>query len=115
MGAKRARGGADQAVIGRFIARGLPLLMACGVLAGCGGGSGTRPRTGAELFTDECGACHSLVGRQSPRLQGGDLLGYRFGREAMLEFAREMPVRRPLSARELRAVVSYVIEAERRG
>jgi hypothetical protein len=33
----------------------------------------------------------------------------------MLEFAREMPVRRPLDARQLAAVVDYVVAAEARG
>jgi mono/diheme cytochrome c family protein len=113
MGAHHARGGADQTVTGQFILRGLAVLVVGGALAGCG--SSSRPKTGAALFSEECSACHSLVGRQSPRLQGGDLLGYRFSREAMLEFAREMPVRRALDAAELRAVVNYVIDAERRG
>ena len=38
--------------------------------------------------------CHSLTGRQSPRRQGGDLLALRMTRVEMLEFVREMPVRR---------------------
>lgn len=95
---------------------GLALLAICALLAGCGGtGNAQRPRTGATLFAEACGACHSLVGRNSPRLQGGDLLGYRFSREAMFEFAREMPVRRPLDAQELQSVVDYVLAVERRG
>ena len=123
------------------------LLVVCGVLAGCGGasrsrpasgavlrpasgavlrpasgaalrpasGAALRPASGAALFTERCGACHSLVGRESPRRQGGDLLRFRFSRETMLEFAREMPVRRPLDARELSAVVDYVVGVERTG
>ncbi|MEA2198103.1 MAG: hypothetical protein QOJ25_2154 [Solirubrobacteraceae bacterium] len=93
----------------------LHLLAAGGLLAGCGGSVAARQAKGAALFTEACGACHSLVGRQSPALQGGDLLGYRFGREAMREFAREMPVRRALDARELTAVVDYVVASEARG
>jgi mono/diheme cytochrome c family protein len=94
---------------------GLALLAVCALSAGCGAGASAPPASGAALFTQACGACHSLVGRQSPGLQGGDLLRYRFGREAMLQFAREMPVRRPLDARELTAVVEYVVAAEARG
>jgi mono/diheme cytochrome c family protein len=93
----------------------LGLLAVSGVLAGCGGAAGKGPASGAALFAQACGACHSLVGRQTPAKQGGDLLGYRFGREAMREFAREMPVRRALDARQLTAVVDYVVRAEARG
>ncbi|HWF25604.1 MAG TPA: cytochrome c [Solirubrobacteraceae bacterium] len=93
----------------------LGVLAVSGVLAGCGGAGAMRPASGAALFAEACGACHSLVGRQTPTLQGGDLLDYRFGREAMREFAREMPVRRALDARQLTAVVEYVVRAEARG
>jgi mono/diheme cytochrome c family protein len=60
------------------------------------------------LFAQDCSACHSLIGDESLRRQGGDLLGYRFSRRDLLEFAREMPVRHPLSAVQLAAVVDYV-------
>jgi mono/diheme cytochrome c family protein len=93
----------------------LGVLAVSGVLAGCGGAGGRSPTSGRALFAQACGACHSLVGRQTPALQGGDLLGYRFGRSAMREFAREMPVRRALDARQLTAVVDYVVRAEARG
>ena len=91
------------------------LLVICGVLAGCGGASGARPVTGSRVFAAECSACHSLGGRESPSRQGGDLLDFHFSRQVMREFAREMPVRHPLSARELRAVVDYVVGVERAG
>lgn len=91
------------------------LLATCAALTGCGGAGGARPRTGAELFAQACGACHSLTGTESPGRQGGDLLRYRFSRAVMLEFAREMPVRRPLDARELSAVTDYVTAVERQG
>lgn len=90
------------------------LVASCAVLAGCGSGGAGPPPRASVLFAEACGACHSLSGRNSPLLQGGDLLAYRFGREVMLEFAREMPVHRPLDARELSAVVDYVIGVERR-
>jgi mono/diheme cytochrome c family protein len=88
-------------------------LAICGVLAGCGGASRAHVGTGAALFAAKCGACHSLSGRESPGRQGGDLLHYRFTREVMLEFAREMPVRRPLDARELNVVAAYLVGVER--
>jgi hypothetical protein len=40
------------------------------------------------------------------------LLGYRFNRGDLLEFAREMPVRRPLRAAQLEAIVDYVFGKE---
>jgi hypothetical protein len=65
------------------------------------------------LFTQDCGGCHSLSGRQSPRRQGGDLLRLHIGREPMLQFVREMPVRHPLSPVQLRDLVAYVLAVER--
>jgi len=65
------------------------------------------------LFAADCSACHSLIGDESLRRQGGDLLGYRFSRRDLLEFAREMPVRRPLSPAQLAAIVGYVSGRER--
>ncbi|HWF74722.1 MAG TPA: cytochrome c [Solirubrobacteraceae bacterium] len=96
------------------MSRTVTLLALCAALGGCGGASTGGPETGAQLFSQACGACHSLVGRNSPSLQGGDLLGYRFGRAVMLEYAREMPVRRHLDAAQLRSVVDYVVAAENR-
>jgi hypothetical protein len=60
------------------------------------------------LFAEDCSACHSLIGNESLHRQGGDLLGYRFSRRDLLEFAREMPVRHPLSPARLAAIVGYV-------
>ncbi len=59
--------------------------------------------------------CHSLTGRQSPRLQGGDLLALHMSRAAMLEFVREMPVRHPLASAQQRTVADYVQAVEARG
>jgi mono/diheme cytochrome c family protein len=70
--------------------------------------SGPRSASGKALFAEDCSACHSLIGSESLRRQGGDLLGYRFSRPDLLEFAREMPVRRPLSRVQLAAIVDYV-------
>jgi mono/diheme cytochrome c family protein len=93
---------------------GFGLLAVSGVIAGCGGASVARPAPGAVLFAKDCAACHSLLGAESQYRQGGDLRGYRFSRGVLLEFAREMPVRHPLSTVELGAVVDYVLSVERR-
>jgi hypothetical protein len=65
------------------------------------------------LFAEDCSACHSLIGNESLRRQGGDLLGYRFSRRDLLEFTREMPVRRPLDPVQLAVIVDYVSGEER--
>src|SRR5690349_23808899 len=76
----------------------LTLLTSIGLLvAACGGSSTTSGPSGKQLFAQDCSACHSLTGVQSPARQGGDLLHANFGRTALLQFAREMPVRQPLS------------------
>ena len=82
-------------------------------LIGCGSVSRPRSASGKALFAADCSACHSLIGSESLRRQGGDLLGYRFSRRDLLEFAREMPVRRPLSPAQLAAIVGYVSGRER--
>lgn len=79
---------------------------------GCGAGSDAPPVSGASVFTRGCSACHSLIGNESRHRQGGDLLGYRMTLRQLTEFTREMPVKRPLTPPELRAVVSYVAAAQ---
>jgi mono/diheme cytochrome c family protein len=94
------------------------LLAASVVVAGCAGGGGgslSRNRTGAALFARDCSACHSLIGNESRHRQGGDLVGYRLSRSALMEFTREMPTRRPLTTSQLNLLVDYVLEIERRG
>jgi hypothetical protein len=59
--------------------------------------------------------CHSVIGNESLRRQGGDLLGYRMTRQQLREFTREMPVRHRLTPAELNAVVDYVFALQRRG
>jgi hypothetical protein len=54
-----------------------------------------------------------LIGNESLHRQGGDLLGYRFSRRDLLEFVREMPVRRPLHPAQLAAIVNYVSGKDR--
>jgi mono/diheme cytochrome c family protein len=86
------------------------------VMVGCGGGGGlSQTREAAAVFARNCSACHSLIGNESRHRQGGDLVGYRLSRQELLEFAREMPTRRPLTSSELRLVVAYVLEFQRRG
>lgn len=97
--------------------RGVPgaLITTVVALAGCGSSApGTPARQSDAVFAQDCGACHSLVGNESEHKQGGDLLGYQMSREALLEFAREMPVRHALTEAQLAAVVAYIEAAERR-
>lgn len=88
------------------------LVVASVALTGCDSASRLRPASGKALFAESCSACHSLIGNESLRRQGGDLLGYRFNRQDLLEFAREMPVRRPLRLAQLEAIVDYVFGKE---
>ena len=87
--------------------------LSAAALGGCGGGT-HRPATGRALFVTSCNSCHSLTGINTPRQQGGDLLNFRVDRAVLLQFAQEMPVRRPLSHAELEAVVSYIVTVQRR-
>ena len=82
-------------------------------LAGCGASDKGVP-VGAKVFDQECQTCHSLVGSDSLRRVGGDLLGYRLSRTQILELVRQMPVRRMLSPAELVAVSDYVLGREHR-
>ena len=82
-------------------------------MMGCASAGRPRPASGKALFAEDCSACHSLIGNESLRRQGGDLLGYRFSRRDLLEFVREMPVRHPLRPAQLAAIVRYVSSKER--
>jgi mono/diheme cytochrome c family protein len=83
------------------------------VLLGCGGAGVARRRSGRALFAEDCSRCHSLVGNESLRRPGGDLLGDRISHRELVQFVREMPVRHPLSPAQLAAVVDYVSAKER--
>ena len=87
--------------------------MVAGAIAGCGGAGTGRKVSGAEVFSQECQVCHSLIGNESLGKDGGDLLGYSMTRAQMTSFVREMPVRHHLSSPQLRAVVAFVLRAER--
>jgi mono/diheme cytochrome c family protein len=91
-------------------------LAAVTLAAGLGAcGSNGSPRSaGQALFAQDCSVCHTLSGQQSPSRQGGDLLALHVGREAMLQFVREMPVRHRLRRVQLRIVADYVLTAELR-
>ncbi len=83
-------------------------------LAGCGSSGPPHRGAGETVFAQNCSTCHSLTGRQSSQRQGGDLLGARLSTTVLLQFAREMPVRRPLSPIELRSVIDYIASVQRR-
>ncbi len=93
----------------------LALLAISAILAGCGATGAERRADGKALFAEDCSVCHSVSGVQSPRRQGGDLLREHLSPTVMLQFAREMPVRRRLTEGELKAVADYVVAVERRG
>jgi mono/diheme cytochrome c family protein len=104
--------------MGSRAAVGLLLAVIAACPAGCGGGraapAGRGPSdSAAVLFSQACGACHSLTGRNDPRRQGGDLLAFHSSRAQMTQLAAEMPVRRALDRSQLQAVVSFVMAATR--
>jgi mono/diheme cytochrome c family protein len=90
------------------------LLAATGLATAACGSSGTSTRpVGQKLFSQACGGCHTLSGRDSPSHQGGDLLHLRLARPVMLQFAAEMPLRHRLSDRQLAAVTDYLLAVQR--
>jgi mono/diheme cytochrome c family protein len=95
-------------------ASGLAALAVAVAISACGTAGGAHRFEGQTLFTQNCGVCHSLSGRQSPLRQGGDLLDLHVRRAEMLQFVREMPTRRRLSRAQLGIVAGYVLAVERR-
>ena len=101
-------------------------MTSCVALSACGGGGnsgGGHPAGGSThateasasvLFSQACGACHTLTGHNDPRHQGGDLLVFHASRAEFLQLAGEMPMRRPLTRRQLEAVVAFVMSVEDR-
>jgi mono/diheme cytochrome c family protein len=83
--------------------------------AGCGSSSQAARQDGRALFTQACGACHTLSGSDEPSHQGGDLLEVRLARPVLLQFAREMPLRHKLNEAQFQAVTEYVLAVQRRG
>lgn len=80
------------------------LIFAAFAVTGCGHGV-----SGRHLFASQCAHCHTLTGHDT-RVEGGDLGGLTLTVGEVESFVRVMPVRRPLTARELRAVSSYVLQ-----
>jgi hypothetical protein len=56
------------------------------------------------LFVEDCGMCHSLTGRQSPRRQGGDLLALHVT-VPRCSSSCAMPVPHRLTSAQLQTVV----------
>jgi mono/diheme cytochrome c family protein len=71
----------------------------------------STPSSGREIFARDCQACHSLIGNESLRKQGGDMLGVALSSAQLLSYTRVMPPPR-LTARQLRAVVDYVLRTQ---
>ncbi len=96
-----------------LIAIGVGALAGVAGLTGCGS---SRPGVplGRATFASGCQTCHSLIGNESLRKVGGDLLGYRLPRTELIELVREMPARRALDAAEIAAVSDYVLGLEQR-
>jgi mono/diheme cytochrome c family protein len=83
-------------------------------VAGCGSERPT-PISGAAVFNKHCATCHSISGTSTPRQQGGDLKNLHLPRVEELQLTAEMPpIHGRLSARQVRAVVSYLQSIERR-
>jgi mono/diheme cytochrome c family protein len=82
-------------------------------VAGCGSSGAQRAESGKAVFGRECGVCHSLSGRHSPRQEGDDLSGLRMPRGILRQFTAEMPVPHPLTRAALNAVVNYILSVER--
>src|SRR3954447_14002758 len=98
--------------------RTLAALILVGTLAAGCGGEGKSERApslaeGARVFGSSCTGCHTLTPGSRPVPPGGPLAGYRMTNSQLESFVRQMPVRRRLSEREVRAVVAYVAHAQR--
>jgi mono/diheme cytochrome c family protein len=84
------------------------------VAAACGAGHASVTADGRALFVQACGTCHTVSGTNSPSHQGGDLLAVRVSRPVMVQFEREMPVRRRLTSGELDSIAEYILGLQRR-
>jgi mono/diheme cytochrome c family protein len=99
-------------VVLALAAFGLPGCGSGGAARGSGGAA--RRSEGAAVFNRECTSCHTLSQDAPPSKQGGSLLDYRISRRQLVQFTREMPVRHPLTPRQLSDVVDYLEGVERR-
>lgn len=91
------------------------LLALAVALPACGGAQRAPAPAGRTLFASACGSCHTLSGHDDSRHQGGDLRTFHATHAQLLQFAAEMPVRRPLDQRQLEAIVQYVMKIETSG
>jgi mono/diheme cytochrome c family protein len=93
------------------------LMLVAALVAGCGGGHKSEPASslteGARVFASSCTGCHTLTAGSGPAPAGGPLAGYRMTNAQIESFVRQMPVRRRLSDREVRAVAAFVAHAQR--
>lgn len=71
---------------------------------------GPGATAGEAVFAHSCSACHSLIGNESLRKQGGDLLNYKLTESQLISFTRVMPAR--LTTAQLDAVVRYIMRAQ---
>lgn len=98
---------------------GVAIVMAVAIavaLAVAGCGTRTAPAfSGATVFKQHCATCHSISGTSTPRQQGGDLRRLHLPRVELVQLTAEMPpIHGRLTAREVRAVVSYLQSIEDR-
>jgi mono/diheme cytochrome c family protein len=93
------------------------LLIVAAPTVGFAGGARRGPPPPATLaqrvFARECSGCHSMAVRAPARLSGGSLRGYRMTARQVASFVRVMPVREPLTPREIVAVSRYVAKRQR--
>ena len=101
----------------RIVTAALTAALAAAPAAGCGGGGDKRPAPsvaeGARVFASSCTGCHTLYPTRGQAPAGGPLAGYRMTTSQLESFVRNMPVPRPLTDRELKAVVAFVAQAQR--
>lgn len=108
----------------RPVAAAASAVLLAGAIGGCGGSSAAKhtatvaPRavSGRQVFSQHCAICHSISGRLYRTQQGGELRGLRLPRRELVQFTVEMPViKRPLTGREVQAVVDFMQSMSRSG
>jgi mono/diheme cytochrome c family protein len=93
---------------------GLVMVVGLGLAtAACGAGHRATSTDGRALFHQACGVCHTISGVNTPSRQGGDLLAVHLRRPVLLQFAREMPLRRRLGTDELNTIADYILTVQR--
>jgi mono/diheme cytochrome c family protein len=96
--------------------RGLIVVVSLGfATAACGAAHRSPEAGGRVLFGQACGTCHTISGVNTPSHQGGDLLAVHLSRPVLVQFAREMPLRRRLGHGELLAIVDYILAVQHDG